>query len=305
MEIKRDRVKKIISLNQTTYINDVLIKFQMDKCKPIRTPGEAGMQLENIKDGEEQLNPQFPYKEAVGCLNYIATNTRPDIAHAVSQVASHFNNPSEKHGSAIKKIFRYLRGTSNYELVFNGKLSFDLIAYSDASFASNLDDRRSYTGIIILLGGTAISWTSKKQHRIAFSTAEAEYKAIAESGQDIIWLRNLLEQLIFKVPHHLKSEKNIKLPPTTLYVDNQIAIKFATENKVSARNKYIDIDCHAIRELIGDNTIVLQYAPSHEQLADMLTKIQSGPLLINMTKAIKLLNNNSNDETYNPNDSSE
>jgi len=203
------------------------------------------------------------------------------------------------------KIFRYLRGTANYELVFNGKLSFDLIAYSDASFASNLDDRRSYTGIIILLGGTAISWTSKKQHRIAFSTAEAEYKAIAESGQDIIWLRNLLEQLIFKVPHHLKSEKNIKLPPTTLYVDNQIAIKFATENKVSARNKYIDIDCHAIRELIGDNTIVLQYAPSHEQLADMLTKIQSGPLLINMTKAIKLLNNNSNDETYNPNDSSE
>ena len=187
--------------------------------------------------------------------------TRPDITFAVSNVAKYCSKPTKEHWIAVKRIMRYLKGTHNLGLTYKKSDSNSCVGFSDSDWAGDLDDRKSTSGYIFQVGGTAISWKSRKQSCVALSTAEAEYIALSLAAQEAIWLRQLNTDLQGKQPE-----------PTILYEDNQAAICLSKNPQCHGRSKHIDIRYHFIREHVNNRNIELKYCPTNNMIVDMLTK---------------------------------
>ena len=145
----------------------------MENCKPTAVPMDPGLKLESAKDDQEVVNQQA-YQSSVGSLLYLSTVTRPDIAFAVGTVARFASKPTSTHWAALKRILRYLRGTSDLGILYNSETNMPLVAYSDADWAGDVNDRKSTSGYIFQLSGAAVSWRSKKQNCVALSSAEAD-----------------------------------------------------------------------------------------------------------------------------------
>ena len=157
-------------LNQAKYITQVLERFNMINCKSIGCPIENGVKLSKDMEPktpqEIEVMKKIPYRSAVGSLIYLVTGTRPDIAVATSNVAKYCENPGPQHWIAVKRILRYLRGTSDWGLMFNPR-DETLIGYSDSDWAGDVGDHRSTTGYLFAIGGVPVSWKSKKQATVA------------------------------------------------------------------------------------------------------------------------------------------
>ncbi len=161
----------------------------------------------------------------------------------------------------MKWILRYLRGTKERALCFEGR-SCELAGYADADLASSdLDKRRSTTGYVFTLGGTAVSWTSKLQKTVALSTAEAEYIAVTESSKEMVWLQNFLRELG-------KEQKN-----GILYSDSQSAIFLAHNPAFHSRTKHIELKYHYIRYLLEEKVLQLVKIRGEANPATMFTKV--------------------------------
>ncbi|KAF5470468.1 hypothetical protein F2P56_010982, partial [Juglans regia] len=130
----------------------------------------------------------------VGGLQYLSL-TSPDIAYAVNKVCQFMHCPKLPHWTAVKRILKYLKGTLNFGLSFKKSSKLNLQAYTDVDWAGCLDDRRSTGGFCIFLGHHLISWSSKKQKTVARSNTEAEYKSLASTAAELIWLQTLLREL--------------------------------------------------------------------------------------------------------------
>ena len=154
---------------------------------------------------------KVPYALAVGSLMYAMVCTRPDIAHAVGVVSRYMNNPGKEHWMAVKWILRYLKGTTDQALCFGGS-NISLQGYVDADMVGDRDNRRSTTGYVFTVGGTAVSWVSKIQSVVALSTTKTEYVVATEASKEIIWLQRFLDEL------------GKKQELGRLYSDNQSAI---------------------------------------------------------------------------------
>ena len=142
-----------------------------------------------------------------------------------------------------------------------------LEVYADADMASQLH-RHSISGCLVLLHGTPVAWSARKQSLIAMSTAKAEYIALMSAAREVLYLKSLIGELYEPITH-----------PIPIYCDNQGAIALASNNKFHARTKHIDIRYHFIRALIRDNTLDLKYIPTDDNLADAFTKALPRPRL--------------------------
>ena len=200
-----------------------------------------------------------PYREAIGSLMYTAVATRPDITFAVSALSQFLENPGIVHWEAVKRVYRYLAGTKLHVLTY-GNERHDLIGFTDADGASQ-EHRHAISGFTFLIDGAAISWASRKQELVTLSTAEAEYVAATHASKECIWLRRLMQPLFGLSPS-----------PTTLYCDNQAALRLATDDNYHARTKHIDIRFHFIRQTITDGHVNINYCPTQDMTADILTK---------------------------------
>ena len=210
------------------------------------------------KDGEEDI--AAPYRSAVGSLMFAMVATRPDLAFSVSEVSRFMDKPGSEHWTQVKRILKYLSTTKKLQLSYDGKQPLEVIAYSDADWATEVDKQRSQTGCIITLCGGAISWKSQCQKTVALSTVEAEYMALATTIQEVIWIRNLLKELGFDTQ------------TTTVYEDNMGAIAVSKNPEHHGRTKHIDVRYHFIRERIESSEISVTYCPTQLMTADMLTK---------------------------------
>ena len=190
MKVVQNEGSESVWLGQQVYTESLLRKFGMDNAKAVATPVDVSTKLTKATDADECLNQQ-EYQSAVGGLLYLAVATRPDIAFAVSNVTKFSAQPTQQDCTAVKRIFKYLRGTADYGLAYSPDSSGNYVGYSDANWGGDLDDRKSTSGYVFLISGGAISWKSKKQTCIALSTAEAEYIALAHAGQEAAWLRDL------------------------------------------------------------------------------------------------------------------
>ncbi|KAK9058153.1 hypothetical protein SSX86_022993 [Deinandra increscens subsp. villosa] len=247
-----------VLLSQSTYAADILSRAKMSNCKPASTPVEAGSKL-SADSGSIFEDGPF-YRSLAGALQYL-TITRPDIAYAVQQVCLFMYAPREPHFQFLKRILRYIQGTLHQGLLLSPSSSTALTAYSDADWGGCPDSRRSTSGYCVYLGPNLISWSSKRQSTISRSSAEAEYRAVANTVAELSWVRNLLLELQVPVRH-----------ASIIYCDNISAVYLA-ENPVNhQRTKHIELDIHFVREKVRLGTIKVLHVPADYQYADIFTK---------------------------------
>ena len=189
IEITRNLETRQISLSQRQYIIDALERFNMSDCNPIGTPMDPGARLSSSmspQSPEEQRAMQdIPYLSAVGTLQYLATSTRPDIAFAVGVLACFNKSPSIEHWKAVKHLFRYLKGSLDYKLVYGPTDSSQLFTtYTDADHGGDPDNGRFTGGYAVIIGGGAVSWSSRLQPVVSLYTTDAEYIAAVEADLD-------------------------------------------------------------------------------------------------------------------------
>ena len=201
----------------------------------------------------------IPYHEAVGSLMYATLGTRPDICFAVQTVSRFNSKPGLAHWEAVKRIFRYLKGTRDLWLAYGGAKK-EMLGYADAD-GSMGEDRKAISGYAFLVNGGAVSWSAKRQELISLSTTESKYIAATYAAKEALWLRQLILQLF-----------GIILDATTLFSDNQSAIALTKEHQYHARTKHIDVRFHFICWIVEEGKVRLVYCPTEEMVADILTK---------------------------------
>ncbi|XP_065078822.1 uncharacterized protein LOC135701818 [Ochlerotatus camptorhynchus] len=173
IRITRDQAEGKLWLDQQAYIEQIIQRFGMTESYPVATPADPSLRLDkymgprNQNEAEEMKN--VPFKEFVECLSFVAQVTRPDIAFAVNAASQFSANPGRQHWEAVKKIIRYLKGTSTKKLEYSKRESSELVGFSDADWGGDPDNRRSTTGYVFTLQGGAISFNVKKAaHRCSF-----------------------------------------------------------------------------------------------------------------------------------------
>jgi hypothetical protein len=158
-----------IFVSQTKYIREMIKRFEMEDCKPITTPMQTSCKLS--KDDDSKSTNQRQYRSMLGRLLYV-TSSRPDVMQTVGHVARFQATPKESHVLAVKRIFRYLKGTEEFGLWYPKGKDLSLIAYTDADWVGCIDDRKRASGASFYLGECLVSWLSKKQSSISLSTAK-------------------------------------------------------------------------------------------------------------------------------------
>ena len=201
----------------------------MKDSNPVSTPVDVGLKLTNATEEEDSVDQPL-YQSAIGSLMYLSVSTRPDISYAVSSLARFSSKPTRQHWIALKRLLRYLKGTTKYGILFSKEGSSECIGFSDADWAGDVNDRKSTSGYVFLLSGGAVSWSSKKQKCVALSTAEAEYIALSSASQESIWLRQLMTEL-----------GNRPETATFIFEDNKSAIAMTNNPTFHGRAKHIDI----------------------------------------------------------------
>ena len=260
INIEQDEKQKCLWMHQQQYILKLIEKYGLSEAKTVPTPADPSSKLKKDDGTSKDVDPN-EYQSMVGSLLYAAIATRPDIAQAVGVVSKFNSKPSQAHLTAVKRILRYLKGTTDLALKYQRSENCRLIGYLDADWAGDQDDRHSTTGNLLVMAGGPISWLSKKQAVVALSTSEAEYVALSAATQEAVWLRRLLTSL-----------KAIPNGPTVLMEDNQGAIAIAKNPIAHARTKHIDIRYHYIRETVQEGFVELHYCPTEKMIADILTK---------------------------------
>ena len=235
-------------LTQAKYTSDLIFRASITDSKIVDTPIDYNCGL-NSHDGESLSNVTL-YRQLLGSLIYL-TVTRPDISYAIHVVSQFMAALRSPHYAVVLRILRYLKDTIFDGLHFSSHSSLTLQTYSDADWASDPIDRRSTTGYCFLLGDSLMSWRSKKQTVVARSSTEAEYKALAATTSELIWLRWLLQDLGVDYS-----------TATKLHYDNRSAIQIAHNDVFHKRTKHIEIDCHFIRHHLLQGTLTLQSVSS-------------------------------------------
>jgi hypothetical protein len=255
----RDTYKKESYMVQTQYMKNMLVKFNMEDCKPSPTPMDP-TSINQLRDGSIALDPEAhkKYQEAVGTLIHLMVSTRPDIAFSVGVVSRYMSKPTEFHWTLVKRIFRYIQGSLNVGIKLSGNT--EITGYCDADWAANVETRRSNTAYVFRVGLSPISWCSKAQKTVALSSAESEYMASSAACQEATSLMNFAKDL------------KLKVNMIELYQDSQSAMALAHNPVHHARTKHIDVRLHYIRDKVADGSIKLTYCPTFDMVADILTK---------------------------------
>jgi hypothetical protein len=245
-------------LHQRQYSLDILERAGMTDCKPCATPVDTCAKL-SLTNGPLVADPT-DYRSLAGALQYL-TFTRPDISYAVQQVCLHMHDPREVYLTALKRILRYVRGTIDLGLHIQRSQATDLVVYSDADWAGCPNTRKSTSGYAVFLGDNLVSWSSKRQNIVSRSSAEAEYRAVANAVAKASWLRQLLHEL-----HSPPSKANL------VYCDNVSAVYLSSNPVQHQRTKHVEIDLHFVRDKVALGVVRVLHVPTSSQYADIFTK---------------------------------
>ncbi|XP_036346119.1 secreted RxLR effector protein 161-like [Rhagoletis pomonella] len=218
----------------------------MSHRKAARTPIESDCKLTKPENADEQAMAKYPFQNLIWALMYLSVTTRPDIAFAVNFMSQFNSNYDEEHWKAGKRILRYLSGFKGYGLLFT-KSSREIYGVVDADWGPNLTDRRSYSGYAFILAGAAISWEARKQRIVALSSTETQYMALSK-------------------------DLGMANKRVLLFNDSQSANKLIQCMGYRSRTKHIDVRHHFVKECHRSGKIELNYMPSEDMPADVLTK---------------------------------
>lgn len=248
-----------ILMHQHAYINKLIQTFPVDSNIPVKTPMDVGI-VSSVPD--EEIDFDFPFRELLGSLLYLANRTRPDILFPVIYVAQFTSKPNLFHFTMLLRILKYVKCTKCYSIDLSKADSYNLVMYSDASWATAVDSRRSISGYIWSIGNVFLGWRSCIQKCIAKSTMESEFVALDSAATEVVWLSNIVNECKIWC-------SNLK---PVVYCDNQSAIFFSTNNVVNNRTKHIDVRFCYVKDLIQRDQLFVKYVSSKDNVSDFLTK---------------------------------
>ncbi|MBW0570239.1 hypothetical protein O181_109954 [Austropuccinia psidii MF-1] len=279
--VKVNHLPKGFSLSQEHYIDKLAEEYEIKSFTPSNTPLKPNIQLSNATEDELRAFKELKinYRSAIGALNYISLNTRPDITFSVSHLSQFLENPGITHWTVCLQVLRYLYHTKALTLHYTNSGSEGLIGYADADWGNSVMDRRSISGYTITLNGNLISWQTKKQPTVSHSTTEAEYKSLSDMTKEVKWLMRLMKEI---------GINNTWTPQ--LLNDNKGAIDLAhsNTNHNGFKTKHMDIKYHYIRDLLKNSIIKLNYISTHLMAADFLTKAVGKTILLRSRSYLNL-----------------
>ncbi|CAI7852446.1 unnamed protein product [Closterium sp. NIES-54] len=243
-------------------VQQVLQRFGFTWSSAQATPLATGHSL-SAPPSDESVEPSGPYPELVGCLMYLMTCTRPDLAYPLGLRARYVapGRHRKVHMDAAKRVLRYLCSTPGLGLVLGGRGDFVLTGHSDASWVDDQATQRSSQGYTFSLGSGSVSWRSTRSSSVLGSSCEAEIYATAMAAQELRWLTYLLTDL----------GERPRSPPV-LYVDNKAAIALCQEHSLEHRTKHIALRYFLARELQQRGQLHLTYVATRANTADIFTK---------------------------------
>ncbi|CAI7915305.1 unnamed protein product [Closterium sp. NIES-54] len=262
LRITRIRAQRTITLTQSHMVQQVLQRFGFTYSSPQSTPLPTGHSL-SAPPSDESVEPSGPYPELVGCLMYLMTCTRSDLAYPLSLLARYVapGRHRKVHWDAVKKVLRYLCSTSGMGLVLGGRARVVLTGHADVSWVDDLATQRSTQGYIFSLGSGSVSWRSTRSSSVLSSSCEAEIYARAMAAHELRWLTYLLTDL-GETPRSLR----------VLYVDNKAMLALYQEHRLEHRTKHIALRYFLARELQQRGQLRLAYVASQANTADVFTK---------------------------------
>lgn len=248
-----------VNIHQKSYIEELAKKFHLQESKPVCTP-TTNQRLPYPQQQEEAT--LAPYRSIVGGLLWLSTMSRPDLTFPVHDLSRHLNHPTNEHWNAAKRVLKYAFHTRDFCLHYIYQDKVSIVGYSDADWIGDPKDSKSCSGYIFLFNEAPICWSTTKQTKVALSTCEAEYMALAEATKEALYLHKLLDEMKIQV----------KLP-IPIYVDNKACITISENPAFHKRTKHIAANFHFVRDVVREEKLIkLIYVPSELNLADVFTK---------------------------------
>ena len=277
-----------VHLTQKGLIKKILEATGLTEANINKVP--ASKETLGIDPTGEPIAEPWSYPSVIGMLLYLTTNTRPDIAFAVSQVARFTHSPKQSHAIAVKMIIRYLKGTMDYGTIVKKSDKLSLTCFCDADFAGLFQrdpnpepsSAKSRTGYIIKLSGCPLIWKSQLQPTISLSTAESEYYSLSQAMRVLLPIRALIEEVMSNVdiPPQLRTLGNhIR---ATVHEDNTSCLSLATDQRITSRTRHYHVRWHFFWHHVNKGDVEVVYVETSQQDADYLTKsLPSEPFLAN------------------------
>ncbi|CAI7886829.1 unnamed protein product [Closterium sp. NIES-54] len=262
LRITREKAQRTITLTQSHMVLQDLQRFGFTYSSPQSTPLPSGHSL-SAPPSDESVEPSGPYPELVGCLMYLMTCTRPDLAYPLSLLARYVapSRHRKVHWDSANRVLRYLCSTSGMGLVLGARARVVLTGHADASWIDDLAMQRSSQGYTFSLGSGSVSWQSTRSSSVLSSSCEAEIYAGAVAAQELHWLTYLLTDL-GEAPRS----------PPVLYVDNKAMLALCQEHRLEHRTKHIALRYFLAREFQQRGQLRLAYVASQANTADVFTK---------------------------------
>lgn len=263
-----------IFISQRKYALDIITECGLLGAKSAQVPTELNHKLALAKG--MRLQDPGKNRRLVGRLIYL-TFTRPELSYIVHIISQFMHKPLEDHWAAALRVIRYLKGCSDQGIILSSDANLTLTAYSDSDWSACPITRRSLSAYVVLLGDSLVSWKTKKQRTVSRSSAEAEYRSMADTTCELKWLKRLLLQFGFSHPQ-----------PTRLFCDSQSAIHIAKNPVFNERTKHVENDCHYVRDAVRDKLITTEHITTRNQPADLLTKALSTPTFHHLLSKLEI-----------------
>jgi hypothetical protein len=258
--------RRSVELSQEEYATEILDKFGMSACNPVKTPMVERLSTPDAPptQEEEEYMRGRDYRGVIGAIQYLAGKTRPDLKTAASILSRHQDDPRPTHWKAAMRVLQYIKGTKEYVLRFDLDAGNSVIkGYSDSDFAPAggvADKRRSTSGAVFTLFGGAISSSSRRQTVTAKSTCEAELIALAAAAQEAMWLTGFLKEL------------GLSAGPMELYCDNEGTVQVSKNHVMSRKIKHLEVDYFIMRDYIEQRKLKVLSIPTDKNVSDVMTK---------------------------------
>jgi hypothetical protein len=259
LQIAIETSKDTITLSQQRFIEELAERYHLNEIKDVHTPMDPTIKL--LK--EPELTEIHPYRNLLGSLMWLSRGTRPDIAFSVAYLSQFAISYSSEHFKALKRVLKYVITTKDKKLTFvraTPQPKIIVHSYTDSDWATDIVDRKSYSGSTVFVNGNLISWQSKKQKTVSTSSCEAEYVATSETVKCVLHL------------YYLLSEAFSVHTPVPVYLDNTGAAYLASNPVNNQRSKHIDIRVHHVRDWVKKKLIKIVKVPTADNTADLFTK---------------------------------
>jgi hypothetical protein len=265
-----------VFLSQLSYVEKLERKFEKYVCGYVHLPGNMGQVIRTPKKGDV-LNTTFPYRSLIGSLLFLASRTRPDILFSVILLSQYNNEHTDFHVKLLLQVLNYVITTKHYRICLSKCKGNELTAYCDASYASDRDTRRSFSGYIVYVGGVPVSWHCTKQKSVTLSTMESEFVALVHCMKEVRWIN--------RAHIYCPLVRDLEMKPI-IFSDNVSSIHFSTNEVENERSKHVDVRYMFAREWYYRGYFSLKPISTAFNVSDIFTKWLSVQRLQTLCKGI-------------------